>query len=253
MRIWAVSDLHIDYAGNARWVAELSTWDFRNDILILAGDVSDRLSLLGWCLSTLSGRFRKVLYVTGNHELWVLREGPTATSLQKYQEVVRIAGLSGASMQAFHSEMLSIIPVPGWYDYSFGAPSRQLLAMWMDYRACRWPAQLQTADIAAHFLALGPSEPGAAGNQVITFSHFVPRIELVRRCTLGGWSLLDPVLGSMLIEQRLRHLGATLHVYGHSHVNSSAVIDGVRYVNNAFGYPSESGMTAKRLLCIHEC
>ena len=30
------------------------------------------------------------------------------------------------------------------------------------------------------------------------------------------------------------------------------VIDGVRYVNNAFGYPGETRIAAKRLLCLHE-
>jgi hypothetical protein len=31
------------------------------------------------------------------------------------------------------------------------------------------------------------------------------------------------------------------------------VIDGVTYVNNAFGNPSEGHIAAKRLACIHEC
>jgi hypothetical protein len=30
-------------------------------------------------------------------------------------------------------------------------------------------------------------------------------------------------------------------------------IDGVTYINNAFGYPNETAITAKRLMCIHQC
>jgi hypothetical protein len=44
-----------------------------------------------------------------------------------------------------------------------------------------------------------------------------------------------------------------MHVYGHSHINRRVEIDGVSYINNAFGYPSETAITSKRLLCIHEC
>jgi hypothetical protein len=41
-------------------------------------------------------------------------------------------------------------------------------------------------------------------------------------------------------------------VYGHSHINRSVRIDGVDYVNNAFGYPGEERIAARRLLCIDE-
>src|SRR5882672_3949732 len=75
MRVFALSDLHIDYQVNAKWVADISAFDYRDDVLILAGDVTDKLRLLEWCLSTLARRFRKVLFVPGNHDLWVVREG----------------------------------------------------------------------------------------------------------------------------------------------------------------------------------
>jgi hypothetical protein len=78
----------------------------------------------------------------------------------------------------------------------------------------------------------------------------VPRLDLVppgrkvRR-------LLHPVLGSDSLDRQLRKVGPRLHVFGHHHINRSVQIDGVTYVNNAFGYPNER--TQKRLLCIHEC
>jgi predicted phosphodiesterase len=64
--------------------------------------------------------------------------------------------------------------------------------------------------------------------------------------------ILYPVLGSNLIETRLRAMSSSLHVYGHSHVNRNVVIDGVNYVNNALGYPAETRISARRLQCIHE-
>jgi predicted phosphodiesterase len=43
MRVFALSDLHIDYEVNAGWVKSLSSVDYLDDVLILAGDISDKL------------------------------------------------------------------------------------------------------------------------------------------------------------------------------------------------------------------
>jgi Icc-related predicted phosphoesterase len=50
MRVFTVSDIHVDFDANARWIAGLSTQDYRDDFLILAGDVSASLRLLEVCL-----------------------------------------------------------------------------------------------------------------------------------------------------------------------------------------------------------
>jgi len=47
-----------------------------------------------------------------------------------------------------------------------------------------------------------------------------------------------------------RDLLTAIRVYGHSHVNRRVPIEGVCYINNAFGYPGETRITAKQLLCI---
>ena len=46
MRLFATSDLHTDYKDNFRWLAEISDRDYRNDALIVAGDISDRLPII---------------------------------------------------------------------------------------------------------------------------------------------------------------------------------------------------------------
>jgi predicted phosphodiesterase len=59
-------------------------------------------------------------------------------------------------------------------------------------------------------------------------------------------------MGADILERQLRRLGASIHVYGHSHLNRRVTLAGVEYINNAFGYPSETRIAAKRLLCIHD-
>lgn len=252
MRVFAVSDLHIDYEVNARWVRSLSSVDYLDDVLILAGDVTDKRHLLEWCITTLSRRFKRVLFVPGNHELWVVREGSGKDSLQKLNEVFMTVESSGASMHAFCEGELSIIPLLGWYDYSFGEPSEELRSIWMDYRTCRWPSGFTEKDIVAYFATLNNHQVRSTAGTVITYSHFLPRIDLMPSFVPRATRVLYPVLGSAQLEFQLRTFTPKIHVYGHSHLNCHTTIDGVLYINNAFGYPGETRIASKRLKCIHE-
>ena len=253
MRVFALSDIHIDYDVNARWIADLSSAEYQDDVLILAGDVTDTRRLFEWCFITLATRFKKVLFVPGNHDLWVIREDREKHSLQKFDDVCAIVESTGASMQAFRERGVSIIPLLTWYDYSFGEPSEELRSMWMDYRACRWPSGYTEKDVAAHFAALNDKHVSVADDTVITYSHFLPRIDLMPGYIPCASKLLYPILGSTRLERQLRRFNPNIHVYGHSHVNRHVHIEGVSYINNAFGYPSETRITSKRLMCIHEC
>jgi len=250
VRIFAVSDIHIDYDVNARWFADLSMSEYREDALILAGDVSDSLDRVDWALSTLAARFRRVMYVPGNHELWVIRDAKHATSLDKFERLRAVVEQSGASMRPEVMGRVLIVPLLGWYDYSFGLPGGELLESWMDFRACRWPAHFEMRDVAAHFQALNPPPPEHEG-MLISFSHFLPRIDLMPPYIPRARRMLYPVLGSARLEEQVRALGSRIHVYGHSHVNRQVALDDVVYINNAFGYPDETRIAAKELLCIH--
>jgi len=252
MRVFALSDIHVDYDVNAKWIRNLSRYDYTDDILILAGDVTHKQSLLAWCLSELTARLNQVLFVPGNHDLWVLGETKEKTSLQKFREVAAMVETGGASMQPFFKHGVFIAPLLGWYDYSFGEPSEALADVWMDYRACRWPEGFGPRQVATHFAELNRQIVPPRAAKVITFSHFLPRLDLVPAYVSRRHRILDPVLGSTLLEQQLRRLDPSIHVYGHSHINRSVLIDGIKYINNAFGYPQEDTIAAKRLLCIDE-
>lgn len=251
MRVFALSDIHVDYDGNAAWVAGVSRADYRDDVLILAGDVAGTLSRLQLCVEAFAQRFARVLFVPGNHDLWVIREAQRMDSLEKFERVAAAVEACGASLQPFTAGALSIVPLQGWYDDSFGEPDEQLKAVWMDYRACRWPAGWQTRDIAAHFLRMNTALSVPPANRVITFSHYLPRIDLMPSYIPPEHRLIFPVLGSSTLDAQLRRLGSVLHIYGHSHVNREVVIDGVTYINNAFGYPSETRISAKQLRCVY--
>ena len=71
MSIFILSDIHIDYQSNWKWILNLSDHDFKKDTLILVGDVTDQMTRLAVALETLNQKFKHVFYVLGNHELWL--------------------------------------------------------------------------------------------------------------------------------------------------------------------------------------
>jgi predicted phosphodiesterase len=251
MRVFAISDLHVDYAANAKWVADLSTSEYGNDIAIVAGDVSNSLRQLEWALKTMAARFKKVLFVPGNHELWVIGDDRGKTSLAKFEQVRAVAEQAGVSMQRFCDNDLCIVPLLSWYDYSFGQPSKELLDSWMDYHACQWPTHFSAPDVAAYFEELNDTTEAVSHQHVITFSHFLPRIDVMPEYIPYRKRIIYPVLGALRLDRQVRKLKPKIHIYGHSHMNRHVQIDGIAYVNNAFGYPYESRIASKQLLCVY--
>lgn len=253
MRVFTTSDIHVDYEENRAWIANLSHEDYQSDLLILAGDISDDVRLVDWAFGELRRKFAGIFFVPGNHDLWVRRD-TEMTSVDKFHHLLRLAQEHGVATQPFHHRTLSIVPLLGWYDYSFGRPGEQLLNSWLDFRACRWPSEMTAQEIAAYFLSLNRHVLSVENETIISFSHFLPRIDLMPSFVSEQFHFLYPALGSEVIDRQARLLKASrrLHVYGHSHLNRRVIIDHVEYINNAYGYPSEQSITRKDLLCIYQ-
>lgn len=249
MRLFALSDIHTDYDENWHWVEKISRVEHLNDVLILAGDISDSVDNITRCLERCVSCFYRVFYLPGNHELWVGRESKE-NSVEKYNRLLRLAESLGACVRRATVGDVDIVPMHSWYDFSFGVPSQELLSRWMDFYQCRWPEELKSnRDICQHFLHRNQDiSPGS--RQIISFSHFLPRLDLMPSYIPLRYRFVYPVLGTWALDEQIRALGSCTHIYGHSHVNRDVVIDGVRYINNAFGYPSEH-WTRKALVCLN--
>ncbi len=251
MRIFALSDIHIDYAENRTWLTDLSSVDYRDDILILAGDIADIPALIADAFRELTRKFREVLFVPGNHDIWTYRNG-IADSLSAFDHVRDIARDHGVHIEPYTAGVLTIIPLNGWYDYSFGMPSEELSMMWMDYVACSWPEGFDEKSITLRFTDMNRESLSTRNDRVITFSHFMPRIDLMPSIIPEKRRFLYPVLGTTILETQIRTIGPGIHIYGHTHVNRRIERDGILYVNNAFGYPREKRITRKRLFQVME-
>lgn len=250
MRVYALSDLHADYPENMAWLRDLETADYCQDILILAGDVSDSLQVLEEVLAILVSRFGKVLFVPGNHELWV-RDGDHDCSLAKHRAINSLCHKLGVITEVLEYQDLSLVPLLGWYDFSFGEPDRHLRRAWRDFRACRWPQELNSAaEVTRYFLNQNRARLKVRNDTVISFSHFLPTLAVMPETIPAHRRRVYPVLGSDALGEQVRSLQPDLHIYGHSHVNQVINLEGITFVNNAFAYPEETRISRKRLLCV---
>jgi Icc-related predicted phosphoesterase len=249
MRVFAISDIHVDHRENNEWLSQLSISDYLADILICAGDISHHSGDVAAALTRLRKSFLEVLFVPGNHELWIVKK-ESHNSIDKFEQVLAIAADCGVRTGPLYLPEVSIAPLFAWYDYSFGLPSAELRSRWSDFHTCSWPEQFDQPRITEYFLALNQLHVEDRTQPVISFSHFVPRGDLLPSAH-SRRGFLRPVLGSESIDGQIRKLGSMVHVYGHYHMNGSKKRDNVTYVNNALGYPRET-WTSRKLACIFE-
>ncbi len=238
MRVFAISDLHTDFKENMLVVERLPDDTFTGDALIVAGDIADRLDVIEYTLAVLRSKFRQVCYVPGNHELWV-RDG-AYDSIEKLRRVLETCRRINVETRPVKMYGLWVVPLLSWYDAAFDSDDdrhAEELEGWADFHFCKWPAGL--GDVCRHFLDMNEANIGRPDGPVISFSHFLPRRDLLPPREYLRFKSLPKVSGCASLDGQIRRLKSTIHVFGHSHINIDRVIDGVRYVNNALLYPRE--------------
>jgi predicted phosphodiesterase len=239
MRIFAVSDIHADFADNQIRVQQISSICYLHDALVVAGDIADDLKIIAGTLRQLRSKFSKVFYVPGNHELWV--RDAHCNSVEKFRQILSLCDDIGIYTQPGGAGGAWIIPLFSWYDASYDEDNSgdiSALMGWADFYFCKWPDGIQS--ISEYFLKLNEPKIRTYNGPVITMSHFLPRRELLPPVSKLTFKGLPLVAGSPALDRQIRAVNSVVHVFGHSHINCDQVIDGVRYVHNAFGYPRES-------------
>ena len=231
MRLFATSDLHTDYKENFRWLQELSDTDYLQDTLIVAGDISDRLEVIRETLLLLRSKFRKLLFTPGNHELWVRSE--EINSLDKFQRILNLCEELDIATKPLRVDGVWVVPLFSWYDGVFEPEMRA----WADFHFCKWPDD--ATPLADYFLRLNKPHLRQYDAPVITFSHFLPRSDLLPPKEYLKITWLGHVSICAALDAQIRQLNSRVHVCGHTHTTFDVVIDEVRYVQNAVRYPKE--------------
>ena len=256
-RLLATSDLHVAYADNRRIVVEDLVPDSPGDWLLVAGDVAEKVGDVQWALGLLAGRFARVVWAPGNHELWTARQDPVQLrGGERYEHLVEACrGLGVLTPEDDYAVWdgpggpVTVVPMLLLYDYSFrpAGTSTAEEALEVAYGAgvvCTdefllhpdpYPDRTswchQRVEQTERRLAALP-----VGTRTVLVNHF----PLVREPTRV---LRHPEFALWCGTERTadwhRRFHAAAVVYGHLHIPRTTWHDGVRFEEVSVGYPRE--------------
>ena len=277
-RVRSVSDIHTDYKVNLEWAQSLKADP--DCLLIVAGDVSHETSIIRKTLQILRRKFGAVSYTPGNHDLWI--EHGFDNSIEKLVALLKLCDdidvETGPVRIGDTSKGLWVTPLLSWHHQSFDTepdidpkcwgriPSVEKLVA--DFRRARWPEPLSPRDDSVacwvdginDYILGDLSETMNDGSPILTFSHFLPRLELNPEKRYMNYPTLNKAIGSVYVERRLRAMNSSFHIFGHTHFGWDAElppdnaastqstsssneplepVQNVRYVQCVLAYPKE--------------
>lgn len=275
LTFYAISDVHVELKENMHWLNNLPS--VPNSCIIVAGDLGVSLTQVRHALQVFKQKFTYVFYCYGNHETWCHKSlgdedyRPVADSFDKLELLkdICIQEEIFISPQLLHN--VWVVPVLGWYHRSWDtepplqAPPGQELQhpplpgekFATDTGACKWRGFANASTELAESLdqqnqlwGIWPlpvaleenlKQPrGERKSWVISFSHFLPELELMPEKRFLFTPNLTHIVGSSFIRKRVRLLQPDLHIFGHSHFPwDMTLADGVRYKSWPLGTPAE--------------
>ena len=254
MKLWAIADLHVGFRENREALAAVPAHP--DDWLLIAGDAGDTPAHLDFVLRTLGPRFRQLVWVPGNHDLWTPRAlNVEDRGVAHYERLVALCRRHGVltpedpvPQWPGDGPLRAIVPLFLLYDYSF-APAE----VGPD-AAVAWArdAGLRSAD--EDLLSPHPFESRAAwcaarvaaaearlatlprDARLILVNHFPLRADLAVLPRIPRFTIW---CGTRRTEDWHRQFNVEAVVYGHLHLRSSRVIDDVRFEEVSLGYPKQ--------------
>ena len=275
MRLFATSDLHLDQTENFRHfessIKVKHSLQMQNkyapeDCLILAGDICETEAQLETCLSLLRPLYKKIIWLPGNHELWIRpsQREHYIGSEQKYFALVAIC--RKYKVRCPEDEFLKLIDSKGkalmiaplfiLYDYSFRPEhvraeaaidwaldngvmcSDEVLLIPKPYQSViQWCQQrfeyslkrLQAEQEQNSFLLVNHFPL----NEKSFYLEFIPSFSL--------WC------GTRLTQNWHQRFNTDMVVNGHLHLPGEQIIDGVRFKEVSLGYPGQWDATLPML------
>ena len=254
MKLWAIADLHVGFAENREAID--ATTSHPEDWLIVAGDAGDTPAQLDIVLRTLTPRFRQLVWVPGNHDLWTPRDLPAQQrGVAHYERLVALCQRYGVltpedPFAAWPGEgpRRAIVPLFLLYDYSF-APDEvgpEGAVLWARQGGLRsadeelldphpYPTRGAWCQARVHAaqarLAALPSDVS-----LILVNHFPLRADLAVLPRIPRFRVW---CGTRLTEDWHRRFNVEVVIYGHLHLRASHTIDGVRFEEVSLGYPRQ--------------
>ncbi|MFJ4752717.1 metallophosphoesterase family protein [Streptomyces sp. NPDC088763] len=255
-RLLAVSDLHIGYDENRALVEGMRPGS-EDDWLLVAGDVAETVADVTWALKTLAGRFRQVVWVPGNHELWTHpKDSVTLRGAARYDHLVEVCrDLGVLTPEDPHPVWdgpggpVAVAPLFLLYDYSFlpaGCATKEQGLQYAhgtgvvcndEYLLHPDPYPTRDAWCAARVAA---TERRLAALPEDLPTVLVNHYPLHRHPTDVLWYPEFAMwCGTALTADWHRRFRVEAMVYGHLHIPRTTWHEGVRFEEVSVGYPRE--------------
>ncbi|MCZ7414365.1 MULTISPECIES: metallophosphoesterase family protein [unclassified Streptomyces] len=255
-KLWAISDLHVAYEENRKIVEGLHP-ESPDDWLIVAGDVGELMADISWALELLAGRYARVIWTPGNHELWTPKDDPVQLRGEaRYRHVVELCRSMGV--------LTPEDPYPRWtgpggplvvaplfllYDYSWRTPGARTKEQALEeaydtgvvcsdefllhpdpYPSRDAWCRARVAATERRLAACDPEVPLVLANH---YPLVREPTDILRFPQFAQWCGTD-----LTADWHLRFSTHTM-VYGHLHIPRSTRHDGVPFEEVSVGYPRE--------------
>ncbi|GAB1260115.1 metallophosphoesterase family protein [Aurantivibrio plasticivorans] len=252
MKLLAISDLHLDNKKNLLALQELQSQG--DSWLILAGDICTRADILAESLMVLKSRFSEIIWVPGNHELWLDQPDIYTSSVEKYFALVEICRELGVHTPEDEYPVFPghspfrVAPLCLLYDYSFRPAHVQ------HEHAVAWAVESGVLCRDESMIATEPFSSIVEWCQarvdytrsrlerleddvpLILVNHFPLRYDLSRTMRIPRFSIW---CGTRYTEDWHKRYNVHAVVSGHLHMRSTDYRDGVRYEEVSLGYPRD--------------
>jgi predicted phosphodiesterase len=262
MSLYAISDLHLANTVNQKALLELP--DYGNDWLILAGDIGELEEHLTFALSVLKSKFSKIIWTPGNHDLWTfLQNGHRFNGVEKYNRLVSICRENDVVTPEDEYPLYNnqnrnyyLVPMLTLYDYSFKpndvkrgkeldwalesgviCADEELLNPY-PYRSVSDWCHARCLYTEKRLMALPDDVP------LIVINHYPLLKEIGRIFTYPRFSIW---CGTTLTEEWINRFNIQVVIYGHLHIRSSKIINGVRHEEVSLGYSRDWNQNADLL------
>lgn len=254
MKLYAISDLHIGYEENRRALEAMPPKE--DDWLIVAGDLGDSIEQTDFVLRTLVPRFRQLVWVPGNHDLWTLphHEEPLRGE-QHYLALVDVCRQYGV--------LTPEDPYPRWtgeggpcviaplfvlYDYTFrpdDVPAEKAIDWALEAgilgadESFLFPDPFPSREAWCHVRVEQTERrlaEASAEYPLVLVNHFPLRRDLALLPACPRFSIW---CGTRRTEHWHTTYRAKAVVSGHLHIRRTKWIDGVRFEEVSLGYPHQ--------------
>ncbi len=255
MKLYAISDLHL--ANRINFQALEALPPYPDDWLILAGDLGEMEEHVKVAIIILASRFKRVIWVPGNHDLWTLPSHPQQIRGEaRYQQLVSICRDFGVLTPEdpyvlWSAEGLDYLLVPMFllYDYSFRPPYIPA------EKAVEWAAESGVVCTDEELLSTDPYPSAAAWcarrcqyteerlkkeslkkKPMVLINHFPLREDMAILRRFPRFSLW---CGTQRTGDWHTRFPVAVVVYGHMHMRGTHYRDGVRFEEVSLGYPRD--------------